>query len=373
METIKRTRCLLTETEDIEHLYTFKNFPIYMGCAENDDISTDIFADAVWGISTSSGSVQLMELIDPSVLYSQHHFSGTIGNIWKIHHKKFFDFINISKPTSVLEIGGASGQLAKVALDNNPNLHWTIIEPSPQDPSDNARLTRIQGFFETHQFIKKFDTVVHSHVFEHVYDPLSFLKNVAKLLYTGNSHYIALPNMSHWLEHGYSSALTFEHTYYLDEQIIEYLMSKAGFVLKDKIVEDHSMFFRYVKESDSKVTVPDMNFSYARNVFMNYVTGMEQDVAEIKEKVGNNKFYLFGAHIFSQTLLNLGLDESQVLNILDNDSKKQEQRLYGTNLIVKSPQCLKDQINPVIIVRGASYTDEIKESILQVNPTAIFY
>jgi SAM-dependent methyltransferase len=342
-----------------------------MGCAETLDTGTDIFADAVWGISPSSGSVQLMELIDPAVLYSQHHFSGTIGGIWAKHHKKFGDFILSANPAEVLEVGGASGQLAKVALESNESVKWTIIEPSPQDPSTDDRLTRIQGFFEEYDFPHAYDAVVHSHVFEHVYNPMKFLQKIASLLNEGSSHFIALPNMRYWLEHGFSSALTFEHTYYLDEQVIEYLMAKNGFTLKDKIVEDHSMFFRYVK--DDSVTVPTTDFAYIKDVFMNYVTGMEQDVAEINTKIKDNKIYLFGAHIFSQTLLNLGINEGQVVNILDNDPKKQEHRLYGTNLIVKSPECLKDLYQPIIIVRGASYTDEIKESILRVNPTAIFY
>ena len=372
MKNIQRSNCLLTDAQDIQPLYTFKQFPIYMGCSD-DDITSDIFADMNWGVSSSSGSVQLMELIDPSVLYSQHHFSGTVGNIWKTHHKKFFDFISKEPPTNVLEIGGASGQLANVALTNDLNIYWTVIEPSEQTLTGDSRLTHVQGFFEDYDFKDKFDAVVHSHVFEHVYDPMKFLNKVASLLDQGDSHYIALPNMRYWLDNGYSSALTFEHTYYVDEHILEYLLSKAGFVIKDKIVDDHSLFFRYVKEVEGNYSIPNFDFTYAKDVFLNYVHGMEADVANINEQIGDRKIYLFGAHIFAQTLLNLGIKESQVLNILDNDPKKQEKRLYGTNLIVKSPNCLKDIDRPVIIVRGASYTTEIKESILAVNPTAIFY
>ena len=68
MEIIKRNQCLITGNTDIEHIYTFKHFPIYMGCTDELDSSLDLFADMKWGCSQSSGNVQLMELIKPDVL-----------------------------------------------------------------------------------------------------------------------------------------------------------------------------------------------------------------------------------------------------------------------------------------------------------------
>jgi 2-polyprenyl-3-methyl-5-hydroxy-6-metoxy-1,4-benzoquinol methylase len=372
MEIIQRNQCLITGKRDIEHIYTFNHFPIYMGCTDNLDPSSDLFADMKWGFSQSSGNVQLMELIKPDVLYSQHHNSGTIGEIWRQHHRKFYEFISKHGCSSALEIGGATGSLANLFLENQKNISWTVIEPSLKLSIKDPRITCIQGFFEDYNFNSTFDAVVHSHLFEHVYDPIKFLLKVRSLLKTGDSQFIALPNMQHWLAEGYNSTLTFEHTYYVDEKVLEALLANAGFVIADKVVEPHSIFVRCIKVDETTLSAAP-RLDYVKDEFIKYTNRMKQDVATINTNIKNNNIFLFGAHVFSQTLLNLGINETQVLSILDNDPKKQNKRLYGTNLIVKSPNCLEGLPSPIIVVRSGIYTDEIKQGILKINPTAIFY
>ena len=371
MEIIKRNQCLITGTTDIEHIYTFNQFPIYMGCTDDLDSSSDLFADMKWGCSQTSGNVQLMELIKPDVLYSQHHNSGTIGEIWRQHHRKFYEFIRKHRCSNALEVGGATGSLATLFLENHQDIKWTVIEPSLKLAIDDPRITCIQGFFEDYNFNNTFDAVVHSHSFEHVYDPVKFLLKVRSLLKVGDSQFIALPNMQYWLAEGYNSTLTFEHTYYVDEVVLEALLTTAGFIIADKVVEPHSIFIKCIKVGGGTIPIPKLD--YVKGAFLNYTDKMEKDVANINAHIKNKKIYLFGAHIFSQTLLNLGIDEKQVLNILDNDTKKQNKRLYGTNLIVKPPSCLEGLDHPVVVIRSGIYTDEIKEGILKINPTAIFY
>lgn len=370
MEIIQRNHCLLTGNTDIRHLYTFAHFPIYMGCTEDLDSSRDLFADMKWGYSKSSGNVQLMELIKPDVLYSQHHNSGTIGEIWRQHHKKFYEFISKNGCKNVLEVGGATGTLANLFLEQG-DVHYTVIEPSLKLDIDDPRITCIQGFFEDYEFKQTYDAVVHSHLFEHVYDPYKFLLKVRDLLETGSTQFIALPNMQHWLAEGYNSTLTFEHTYYVDETVAEALLTRAGFVIAEKVVEPHSIFIKCIKVGGAQMAFPP--FNYVQDAFADYITKMENDVDNINLQIKDQKIYLFGGHIFSQTLLNLGIDQKQVINILDNDPKKHNKRLYGTDLIVRSPAVLEGLENPIIVVRGGIYTDEIKEGILKINPTAIFY
>ena len=83
--------------------------------------------------------------------------------------------------------------------------------------------------------------------------------------------------------------------------------------------------------------------------------------------------YLFGAHIFSQYLLAFGLDEKDLVCILDNDVEKENKRLYGTNLISHSPKILKDVDEALVILRAGGYNDEIKQDILDnINPKIRF-
>lgn len=60
-----------------------------------------------------------------------------------------------------------------------------------------------------------------------------------------------------------------------------------------------------------------------------------------------------------------GLNTEKIINILDNNSNKQEKRLYGTKFIVKSPKILKDQGDSLVILNVGVYNDEIKKDILE--------
>jgi len=367
---LKRTQCVLTgNTIGLQHLHTFKHFPIYMGCTDSDQ-KYDAFADMIWGVSPQSGSLQLSCLIDPETLYKNHHSSGSIGGIWKRHHIEFFNFIRSGNHQNILEIGGGCGILANTFLQNSNSGTWTIIEPSNQNIIDTDRLSFIQGLFENYQFTKKFDAVVHSHVMEHVIYPIEFLKKIHSLLKIGESHYISIPNMKHWLEQGYSSTLTFEHTYYIDYAVLEYLLNSNGFIIENSIVGEHSIFVKAIKTENIIDTKIDL--SYAKDLFKSYVKNLNNDLDIIQSKIKDRKFYLFGAHVFSQMLINIGLPENQIEYILDNDPKKQNKRLYGTKCLVKSPFCLKDVEQPIVILRVGVYTEEIKESILKINSSTIF-
>jgi hypothetical protein len=85
------------------------------------------------------------------------------------------------------------------------------------------------------------------------------------------------------------------------------------------------------------------------------------------------KVYLFGAHIFSQSLIGFGLDISRIECILDNDSNKHSKRLYGTDLKVASPKILANSNDPVVILKAGVYNNEIKQDILEnINPRVVF-
>ena len=99
-------------------------------------------------------------------------------------------------------------------------------------------------------------------------------------------------------------------------------------------------------------------------------------VKDINRKIlnANSAVYLFGAHVFSQYLINFGLNTSNIKCILDNDTKKQNKRLYGTNLKVSSPKILKKIKQGIVILRSGVYNNEIKKDILEnIHKNIIFW
>ena len=104
-----------------------------------------------------------------------------------------------------------------------------------------------------------------------------------------------------------------------------------------------------------------------RDLFLDYICKLKNDVSNLLNSIEDN-VYIFGAHVFSQTLLNFGIDESLIISILDNDTKKQGKRLYGTNLTIQSPKVLRDVNSPTVVLRSGIYNEEIKEQLLKINP-----
>ena len=69
-----------------------------------------------------------------------------------------------------------------------------------------------------------------------------------------------------------------------------------------------------------------------------------------------------------------GLNISKIKSILDNSKTKQGKRLYGTNIIVHSPEILRNEKTPVLILKAGIYNNEIKNQILsQINSDTIFW
>ena len=143
MSKLDRHHCAVSGAMDLEHLYTFKDFPVFMGCVERPEIE-DLKADMTWCISRGSGLIQLKNLIPLNILYSESHGAGAIGPLWDEHHKLFAKFLNHKPPSSVLEIGGGHGRLQREyqLFDSIP---WTILEPNPS-PVEGCNATFISGF-----------------------------------------------------------------------------------------------------------------------------------------------------------------------------------------------------------------------------------
>ena len=155
-------------------------------------------------------------------------------------------------------------------------------------------------------------------------------------------------------------------------------LAKHGFtiVLKEYFLEDHSIFYSAIREN--RVGAPALSenlYELNKGLYLDYVGYCKKLVAEINPKIveTNHPVYLFGAHVFSQYLIEMGLNVERIKCILDNDPMKQGRRLYGTNLMVFSPELLRSETNPLVILRAGVYNDEIKREILRtVNGSTFF-
>ena len=149
--------------------------------------------------------------------------------------------------------------------------------------------------------------------------------------------------MEEMLKRKYTNCLNFEHTVFITEPYVDYLLSKNGFKLLDKeyFKEDHSIFYSFVKDDNVDIIeLPTGLYEHNKNLYLDYIDYHMKLINNLNEKINkiNNKqkIYLFGAHVFAQSLIKFGLNTSRISCLLDNDSNKHGKRLYGTNLVVQS-------------------------------------
>ena len=257
-----------------------------MGCVEHK-MEEDITADMKWFISKGNGMLQLTNLIPLDLLYQADHDAGVVGSIWLVHHQEFASFINKIKPKSVLEIGGAHGILSREYRKEN-SIDWIIVEPNPF-PVEGVDVEFIKGFFDDKFTIdNEVDTIIHSHVFEHIYFPDQFLNSISRFLKDGQNLIFSLPNMEEMLKRNYTNCLNFEHTFFITEPYIEYLLSKQGFRQIDKkyFKEDHSIFYAYVKDTQQKVIeLPRDLYKHNKKIYLDYVEYHAKLILRLNEKI----------------------------------------------------------------------------------------
>lgn len=370
--------CPLTYNKSFKKIFSIKSFPIYMGTIPKKNKTTS--KNMNFYINKISGSVQIFPRVNLRNLYFKSHGSGKVGTIWQKHHKDFFNFLKIKNKNKILEIGGGHNS---ISLKPSKKIFFSVTSFDPNGKKISNGNKFYNEFFSNQSILKyklykKFDVVVHSHLFEHIYEPENFLNSIHSSLKDNGLHFFAVPNMEPMIKKGIASAMNFEHPFFLNEYTIRVLLKKTGFkILERKYYgKYHSIFFKTAKVS--KIDNVKVKNLYKKNylLFKKLNNKWKINVLKINKKINKyiaKKIFVFGAHIFSQNLIKTGLNIKNIMGILDNDKDKQGEYLYGTKLKVFSPEILKQFSAPVVILRTGEYNLEIKKQILnKINHKTIF-
>ena len=332
-----------------------------------------------WWINKKSGNIQIYPKVSLDKLYLKSHGSGTIGKTWKDHHDMFFNLVNKHLIGNICEIGGGQNSILNKIKNFSKIKKFYSFDKNLKLKKKNKKIKKIKNFFDK-DFIKKnenksIDLIIHSHTFEHLYNPNQFLNDVKSILSKNGKHIFTMPNMKPMIKKGYANAMNFEHPFYYDEKLVDCLLFKNNFkiIKKQFFKNDHSIMYvtkienslDNIKESKSKIYL-----EYNRNLklFKKMFNFWKKDIRKInKLKKKYENVFIFGAHIFSQMMIFNGLNKKNITGILDNDMKKTNKFLYGTNLKIYNPSKLKKIFKPCVILRAGSYNQEIKKQLLAIN------
>ncbi len=371
----KRTTSVLTKKENLEKIFQIPKFPVYAGCVDTPE-NKDIFLDMDVSICKDTGIIQF-DLIPPIELIYLRPHNDSIGKTWQDHHSEFANFISKYEIKKVLEIGGGTTKIANMVIQKHPNIDWTIIDPNMVD-TNIPQIHFIRDYFSIELKIDRdFDLVIHSHTIEHMKDPNQFVSDVSNFLIDGGYHIFSFPNMISYLSKKYLNCLNFEHPQFLAEPFVDIILENQGFAIIEKKLfkEDHSIFYATKKTNIKKqITFPNKYNEY-KKLYLDFINYYNKFISEINLKLKDfsGEVYIFGAHLFSQYLIAFGLNQEKIIGILDNSELKIGKRLYGTKFQVYHPNHIQNKKNIAIILKVATYKEEILEQIFKINPSATLF
>jgi len=294
MEYINRNKSLITGKENLEHLYTFKNFPVFIWCTE-DRKENDLLADMSFSICKDTGFIQLDKVLPLNIIYSWYH-SEALWWLWLTHHNLFIEFISKYKLKNVLEIWGSNWYNAKKYTSENKNTKWIIIEPNP-NIENSENITVIKWLFDNNSIISSdIDGFVHSHVFEHMYYPLELIENISTSAKEWLYHIFSIPNLEEYLKEKYTNCMNFEHTIFLTEYFIDYLLAIYGFeIIEKKYFDKHSIFYA-TKKAKSPINFDFVSkYNDYKKLFFDYINYNKEIINNLNQKIEtfNWSIYLF--------------------------------------------------------------------------------
>lgn len=369
MKYIIRNKSIITEKENLEHLYTFKDFPVFIWCTEKQE-NTDLLADMSFSICKDSWIIQLDKILPLDLIYSEYH-SEALWWIWKEHHQEFAKYLAEFTWNDILEIWWWNWYLAKNFLEKNKDKNRTIIEPTPNTKSEWNLIVIAWIFDNIFKIEKSIDTITHSHVFEHIYNPLEFMWHISNFQKDWDKHIFSVPNLFKYLENHFTNCINFEHTIFLTEYFIDYLLNLYWYeIINKKYFKEHSIYYTAIKKSNIKKIELKSKYVEYKKMFEEYLIYNNKIIKSINKKIQSFdwKIYLFGAHVFSQYLIHQWINTEKIIWIMDNSIIKEWKRLYWSKYTVFNPKILQGEKKIWIILRAGQYQEEIRKQLLEINP-----
>jgi hypothetical protein len=326
----------------------------------------------------SCGCIQLQNLFDIEKIYAQPMQCVT-GPCLNEHYKLFCDFIVKNKSIdnfNFFEIGGSYGRLANLIINfyskNNIKVDYKILEFNIDNYPSLKNIEYISGNCETFNF-NNVETLIMSHVFEHLYEPRLFLKKISE--YRIKEVFISIPDMESLTRLGDINNLNIFHTFYIDTNFITYLFRQYNYELKNIYnYENNSIFYYFIKNENIISNIPNMLINN-----INLIDNQTKFYYEIKNRINNiiigSPFFLCPSGLYGRFVyyyLNENVKKN-VLGFLDSDIMKIDKRLCGTTCLTYKKDKITDYEKPIVLIVSKKHNKELINELLLYNKNTIFF
>ena len=137
-----------------------------------------------------------MEKLKQKVHCSENFYNDSFMNFdYQLGEFNFQSLKPFFKGTLAMELGPASGYMTKLLVKEFEQLHIvegskSLIDQIPNYPN----VVKHNSFFEEFEIDIKFDTIIMSHVLEHIEDPVLVLKRIYNWLADNGVFLVSVPN-----------------------------------------------------------------------------------------------------------------------------------------------------------------------------------
>lgn len=382
----KRDNCRICGSKDLVKILDLGETPLANGFLTKDELEKpeEKFPLAVYFCKNCS-LVQLLDVVDPKILFGKYHFMTSASKPSVEHFAKFgkelIDNFIKAKNDLVIDIGGNDGTL----LDNLKGYCRVLnIEPASNiaEISAGKGIPTINDFFSSELARKILDehgrasVIIANNIIAHT-DKVKDVFNAAKFLLKDDGIFVF---ETHWVKNliidGGFDQVYHEHLCYYSLHALKKLAELVGFFIKDvKSVPMQGESLRVYagktsgssasvdeflkKEKEMGITNIEAYLGFSDKV-VNNAKNVKNLLISLKRQGKKNIGY--GAAAKGNTLLNyFGIGNDILDYIVDTTPLKQGLYSPGTHIPVVHPDKIKKETPDYVFILAWNYADAIIE------------
>jgi len=308
-------------------------------------------------------------------LYSGHFATYYFTKKMSEYMNSFIDSLsskyNLNKDSSILELGCNSGRMLNMFREKI-NCTTLGVEPSKTFNSTwkDMNIEVINDYFgesvaETLKD-KNFDLIYFRHVFEHIPDPVSFIKSVASVASNDSIVVIEVPYLASVINNKRIENISYSHLNYFTIQSIDAIATKYNFGIIDFQLVETDGGSIVVHLQKNKTTNPDI----IDNITISNVSELVSHISNAKDlmlsnlgKYDKQEVIGYGAGAKGQHLLHiLGLEE-YVSYVIDDTPELKGSYIPGTSVEIKSLDQVDRNVVKAVINLIPTHAEAIKEKL----------
>lgn len=376
---IIKKKCRLCKSAELKKVYEFRKSPI------GDDYTKKTAKAKLYDLFLNKckncNFVQLSNVIDPKRVYGEYLYVTNTSHGLKEHFYKLTDKLIskkiIKKNSSVLEIGSNDGSLLKYL---STKCNFVVGVDPAAHLFKNKKINHLKGLFSKNfsEKIKKkfnrFDIIIANNVIaniDNLDDVFNGIKNIIKpngflVIETFSLNGIIKNNLIDNIYHehlSYFSIKSFQNfakKFNLSLYDVEFLKVKGGslrFIFQNKNLKILKKIQNKINIEEKILKNMDIKLNKLKKINHNNNIKLNQLISNCNKN--NLKCYGFGASVGTTTLI-YDFNLTKKINfIFDNEKRRFDLYLPGTNIRVLDPKKIKKLNVDFIIIFAWRYAKQI--------------